>query len=142
MGKHDDIINLERPYDPIHQPMSLHNRAAQFAPFDALTGFCGRIWESSRLTENRIDLGEEQKLELNQKLNLLLERIKERPEATFSYFVPDKAKAGGTYRTVTGRVRKVDEYEEMVLLEDNTCIDFEDILTRGSELFAEDEYYE
>lgn len=137
MGKHDDIINLERPYAPIHQPMSLHNRAAQFAPFDALTGFGGRIYESSRLTEERIDLGEEQKLELNQRLNLLLEHIKERPEAAFTYFVPDKAKDGGAYRTVTARVRKVDEYEEMVLLEDDTCIDFEDILTIESGLFSE-----
>lgn len=128
MGKHNDIINLPRPHDPAHQPMSLHNRAAQFAPFDALTGFGGRIWESSRITKQRIELTEERQLEINQKLTLLLEHLKERPEVAITFFVPDKTKTGGSYITEHSRVRKVDEYEERIFLENDTCIAFDDIL--------------
>lgn len=136
MGRHDNIINMERPVDLVHQPMSLHNRAAQFAPFDALTGFGGRIWESSRITEQRIELGDERKLEINRHLMLLLDNIKERPEITVTYFVPDKTKDGGAYKTQTSRVCKIDEYEERVYLENENQIAFDDILTLDSDIFS------
>ncbi|MCD7845379.1 MAG: YolD-like family protein [Oscillospiraceae bacterium] len=137
MGKYENIIHLGRPCDSNHKPMSMHNRAAQFAPFDALTGFGGRIYESSRLTKERIELCEEQKLEINQKMRLIQEHINERVEVSITYFVPDETKDGGAYRTVTGVVHKIDEYDERVRLEDNTCIAFDDILGLDGHLFAE-----
>ncbi len=141
MGRYDRIINMDRPFDPDHKPMSLHNRAAQFAPFDALTGFGGRIYESSRLTEERIELGDEQKLALNERMQIIQEHIKERPEIRITYFIPDETKDGGAYRTVTGVVHKIDEYEERVLLEDETRIAFDDIFRIEGELFSETEEY-
>ncbi|MCD8087906.1 MAG: YolD-like family protein [Oscillospiraceae bacterium] len=139
MGKYDNIMRLGRPYDPNHEPMSMHNRAAQFAPFDALTGFGGRIYESSRLTEERIELCDEQKLEINQRIRLIQEHIKERPKISITYFIPDKTKDGGAYRTVTGVVHKIDEYDERLWLEDDSCIAFVDILSLDGPLFAESE---
>lgn len=136
MGKYDHIIDMERPMDLDHEPMSLHNRAAQFAPFDALTGFGGRIWESSRITEDRIELDEEQKLCISKQLHILMEHVKESPKATFTYFIPDKTKDGGAYVKETHRVKRIDEYEERVQFENESRITFDDILIIEGELFS------
>lgn len=128
MGKYDQIIHKARPIDPKHPPMSIHNRAAQFAPFDALTGFGGRIYEVSRLTEQRMELSEELKQVINKQLLALNNQIKARPEATVTFFLPDKTKDGGAYQTITAHAVKIDTYDERLHLEDDISIAFDDIL--------------
>ncbi|MDO4632465.1 MAG: hypothetical protein Q4B01_01255 [Eubacteriales bacterium] len=128
MGKYDEIIHLSRPVDNRHPAMSLHNRAAQFAPFDALTGFGGRIYETSRLTSERIDLTEDVKQTINARLLRIEAHIKEHPLVTVTYFLPDKTKDGGSYPTVTARVLKIDIYEERLRLENDLNIAFDDIM--------------
>ncbi len=138
MGKYDQIIDMERPVDTKHKPMSIHNRAAQFAPFDALTGFGGRIYETSRLTQERMELTEDAKQVIDDKLLQIEEHIKEQPEVTVTYFLPDKTKDGGAYPTITARAVRIDTYDERLRLEDDISIAFDDIveLTMGG---AEDE---
>ena len=97
--------------------MSRMNRAAQFAPFAALTGYEESIEETARLTDCGIELSEYEIEELNAKLNFIQEHIKERPEVTITYFQPDERKEGGEYLTVTGRIRRIDEVNEILILE-------------------------
>ncbi len=126
-GKYDRIIHMERPVDNRHPGMSLHNRAAQFAPFDALTGFGGKIYETSRLTQKRIDLTEEVKQVINKQLLQIESHIKEHPLVSVTYFLPDRTKDGGSYPTVTARALKIDTYDERLRLEDDLSIAFDDI---------------
>ncbi len=133
MGKYDQIISMDRPMDPKHPPMSIHNRAAQFAPFDALTGFGGRIYETSRLTDDRMELSEDVKQVIDAKLRQIAEHIKEQPEVTVTYFVPDKTKDGGSYQTVTAPAVKIDTYEERLHLKDDIHIAFDDIVKLDKE---------
>lgn len=128
MGKYDKIIHMSRPVDNRHKPMSIQNRAAQFAPFDALTGFGGRIHETSRLTEKRVEITEEIRQVINEQLRRIEERIKEQPEVTVTYFLPDKTKDGGSYQTITARVLKIDVYDERLRMEDDLSIAFDDIV--------------
>ena len=115
---YDDIINLPH-YEPKHHPrMSMWNRAAQFAPFAALTGYDAAIRESGRLTDDWIDLRESGNEELNRKMELLLSELSERPLVTIEFFLPDSHKSGGSYQTCTGNVKRIDEYEK--------CIEFTD----------------
>ena len=102
--------------------MSRMNRAAQFAPFAALTGYEESIEETARLTDRRIELSEYEIEELNAKLNFIQEHIKERPEATITYFQPDGRKEGGSYITVTGKVRRIDEANKVLVFEDEKII--------------------
>lgn len=128
MGKYDQIINLDRPFDSKHPAMSIHNRAAQFAPFDALTGFGGRIHEVSRLTDARIELTDEIKQVINDQLRQIEAHIKEQPLVTVTYSLPDKAKDGGSYQTLTAPAVKIDTYDERLHLEDDISIAFDDII--------------
>lgn len=128
MGKYDQIINLDRPFDSKHPAMSIHNRAAQFAPFDALTGFGGRIHEVSRLTDARIELTDEIKQVINDQLRQIEAHIKEQPLVTVTYFLPDKTKDGGSYQTLTAPTVKIDTYDERLHLEDDISIAFDDII--------------
>ncbi len=127
MNKYENIIDLPRPEDLKHKPMSLHNRAAQFAPFDALTGFGGRIYETSRLTRERIELSDEMKSVINEKLRQISMNIKSHPMVSVTYFIPDKTKSGGDYQTLSARVLKINAYDERLLLEDEISIAFDDI---------------
>ena len=96
---YDDIINLPH-YEPKHHPrMSMWNRAAQFAPFAALTGYDAAIQESNRVTDDWIDLGESGNEELNRKMELILSKLSEQPQVTIEYFVPDEHKEGGSYQS-------------------------------------------
>ena len=108
--------------------MSRMNRAAQFAPFVALTGYEESIEETARLTNRRIELGEYEIEELNAKLNFIQEHIKEHPEVTITYFQPDERKEGGAHITVTGKVRRIDEVNRVVVFEDERTI-FIDVIT-------------
>ena len=125
---YDDIIHLPRPVSKKHPPMPLSKRAAQFLPFAALTGFEAEIAETARLTQDAPELGEDALVALDEQLSLLRARLNEHPEITVTRFVPDERKAGGRYETVTGRVRRLDEANRVLLLTDGVRIDLDDLV--------------
>ena len=120
--KYDDIINMPHHVSTTHPQMPLHDRAAQFSPFAALTGHEDAIKETARLTDEWMEPDDDRKSELNGKLQELLARIGEKPPVTVTYFIPDEQKAGGTYVTVTGKLKKINEYDRMLVLEDGLTI--------------------
>ena len=134
---YDDIINLSRPISPKHPPMSMLNRAAQFSPFAALTGYDAAVKETARLTDEKIALDEYAKSMLSDKLQMIAEHIDDLPQVTFTYFVPDKKKSGGAYVSVTGKVKEIDEFERIVILDGGTRIPIREIYGIESGLFAE-----
>lgn len=131
-----DIINQSRPVSSKHPPMSMLNRAAQFSPFAALTGYDAAVKETARLTDEKIALDEYAKSMLSDKLQMIAEHIDDLPEVTFIYFVPDKKKSGGAYISVTGIVKEIDEFEWIVVLGDGTRIPIRGIYGIESGLFA------
>ena len=134
--RYDDIINLPHHVSQKHAPMARADRAAQFAPYAALTGYDAVIRETGRLTDARIEPDEEALTALNMKFRLLMDALGDAPEITLLVFRPDARKAGGAYLTVTGRVRKVDEYERLMTLQDGTKIPMDDILDMTGALFS------
>ena len=124
MEEYDDIINLPHHVSKNHPPMPMMNRAAQFAPFAALTGYDAVINETGRLTDGFIELDENKKELLSRKIAELLEEIDERPLVTITFFKPDKRKAGGSYSTVSGQLKKVDEFNQVLVMENDTTIPF------------------
>ena len=116
--RYDDVINRQHPTSKKHPRMSNMNRAAQFAPFAALTGYEESIAETARLTDRRIELSEYEIEELNAKLNFIQDHIKEHPKVTVTYFQPDERKEGGAYITVSGKVRRIDEVNKTVMFEE------------------------
>ena len=128
MGKYDDIINLPHYISSKHPRLSIEQRAAQFAPFAALTGYGNSINETARLTDNRIELNEEEKENINIKLQELKNKITTMPQVTITYFVPDVKKDGGEYITKMNRLKKIDEYKKIIILEDKTIIPIEEII--------------
>ena len=120
--KYEDIIHRSRPVSARHLPMSGYDRAAQFSPFAALTGYDGVIEETARLTEREVTLDVGAEAELDEKLRRIRETIHLRPEVTVTYFQPDSRKSGGAYVTVTGRVKKIDEYAQSLCFADGTAI--------------------
>lgn len=135
MGKYDDIINLPHPTSQKRPRMSVQDRAAQFSPFAALTGYDAAIRETARLTEERIELNEYEQAVLDQRIILLQEHLKDLPEVTITYFQPDERKEGGKYCSLTGAVKKIDSYERQLVLADKSKIPIESILNLESELF-------
>ena len=113
-------------YDDLH-PMSTHDRAAQFSPFAALVGYGDAIAETARLTDSKIELTEDETLELNANLNRLLDSLDEQPQISVTYFVPDEKKDGGAYVTASGHIKRVDEAEQLLILEEGDKIPMEDI---------------
>ena len=128
MGKYDDIIDLPHYVSETHPPMSRADRAAQFSPFAALTGYDAAVWETARVTERRIELDEGVKAELNARLNCILEHLSEHPQVSLTYFVQDEKKSGGAYRTVTGTVRKLDSFAKTLTLTDGTVVPMEEMV--------------
>ena len=124
---YDDIIHLQRPLSKKHPPMPMAKRAAQFLPFAALTGFEGEIAEAARLTEAARSLGEDALVALDEQLSLLRQRMGEQPAVSVVRFVPDERKAGGRYETVTGRLRRLDEANRVLILTDGSRIDLDTI---------------
>lgn len=133
--KYDGIINLPHKQSTKRPHMSLYDRAAQFSPFAALTGYDDAIKETGRLTDKKIDMGEENLNVLNMKFQILLDRLDEQAEVVFTYFVPDATKSGGAYVTKQGVVKKVDEYERLITLFDGTKIPMDDVLTIDGDIF-------
>lgn len=124
---YDDIIGLSRPVSKNHPPMALLDRAAQFSPFAALTGHEEAIAETARLTQPEIELDESRKLVLNECLRELIQQPENTSEVSVTYFQRDRHKEGGAYLTVFGRIKKINEYEKMLLMEDGTKIPLEEI---------------
>lgn len=116
--KYDDIIHLPHPEPKRHPRMSLEARAAQFAPFAALTGHQAVLAEAARYTEQNPGLDDQQCAELNRHVNLLLDRLEEHPMVLFTLFEEDGRKSGGRYREVKGVVAKYDEYHKMFIMLD------------------------
>ena len=136
MEKYKDIINLPHKQSTRRPHMSLLDRAAQFAPFAALTGYDDAIKETGRLTGEKIELSEEDLNLLNMKYQILIDKLHEEHEVEFTCFVPDVAKSGGVYVTKQGIVKKVDDFERLIILYDGTKIPMDDILTIEGELFS------
>lgn len=124
--RYNDIIDLPHHRSKTHEPMPLINRAAQFAPFAALTGHDAAIRETSRTTETQADLSAEKLNELSAKLTYALS-FADRPPITITYFKPDPRKDGGFYHTVTKAVKKVDEIFNQLILTDDTAIPLDKI---------------
>ena len=135
--QYNDIIDLPHHISTTRPRMSMLDRAAQFSPFAALTGYDAAIKETGRLTGQRIELTEECRAVLDRKQQVLLENLAEHPEVSVTYFVPDERKSGGTYVTVAGRVKKVDEYQRLLLLTNGTRIPLTEVLELESNLFRE-----
>ena len=114
-GAYDDIIHLPHHISPRHPRMSRRDRAAQFAPFSALTGYDGVIDETARITDGKIHLSEEAKELLDMKQKVLAEILHTRPEITVTYFLPDAKKSGGSYQTFTGNLKQIDTVEQLLL---------------------------
>lgn len=133
--RYDDIINLPNPTSKKHPRMSLSDRAAQFSPFAALTGHEAAIKETARQTDEKLMLSDEVIAELNEKLNLISETIGMQQLVRITYFVPDNKKAGGAYISYSGCVKKIDEYEHTVVMEDRTVIPIEQISDIEGEMF-------
>ena len=139
MGKYDDIIDLPHPVSEKHPHMSMYDRAAQFSPFDALTGYSESIDETARTTDRRLELSDEDKAVLDGKLSEL-ERLcaKARsarfygdvdacfPKITVTYFVPDKElhrrsrKTGGSFLKYTGTARTADTLQGFLVFENES----------------------
>ena len=132
---YEDIVNLPPHISKKHPQPTMMDRAARFAPFAAITGYEEMVLEEARITEERIDLDEGTLSILNEKLNMIQEFIDEEPEVTITYFEPDKKKSGGAYIDITGTVKRIDEYECLVIMTDGRMIRVEDIYGLESDLF-------
>ena len=125
---YEDIINMPRPVSKKRRPMPILNRAAQFAPFAALTGYDDAVEETARLTGSKIELEEYEKEEIGRQLYLIKEDIKNKPEVSITYFVPDELKDGGEYVSFKGCVKKIDELNQVVVTDDGLKIPMDFIL--------------
>lgn len=132
---YEDIINLPPHISKKHPQPSMMDRAARFAPFAAITGYEEMVLEEARVTEDRIDLDEETLSLLNEKLSMIQEFLYEEPQIKITYFEPDKKKTGGAYVSITGVVKRIDEYERLVIMTDGKKIRIEDIYGLESDLF-------
>lgn len=135
MGKYDDIISLPHHESTRHPKMSALDRAAQFLPFAALTGYDAAVRETARLTDSRAELDEIRKEELDVHLQLLREQLAQKPQVSITYFIPDTRKEGGSYFTVTGTVQKIEETQHQVIMENGTVIPIHDIYEIDSNFF-------
>ena len=133
--KYDSIINLDHYKSKKYPPMSLYARSAQFAPFAALTGYEEAVLETSRAVDRRIELDEELKAILDSKIQMLSEQIKKKHEVIFTYFVPDLTKDGGAYISVTGVIKKIDSYKQIIILEDKAEIPISEIIDISGDVF-------
>ena len=126
--KYNDIINLPHHVSATRPQMSMMDRAAQFSPFAALTGYDSAIKETARLTDQRIELDDYEKEEINDKIQLIAEHLGEDFEVVITYFRPDSKKAGGAYVDAIGIVKTIDEHERLIIFRDGKKIPIDDIL--------------
>lgn len=126
-GPYDDIIDMEHHTSSVHRHMSMIERAAQFSPFAALTGYGDQVKEAARMTQQRIILSEQQKEELDRSFREISNRIKDKPEVSIRWFEEDERKDGGLFREKTGNIRMIDPYGRMLIFADGTEIRMDDI---------------
>ena len=127
MSRYDDIINMPHHVSPTRKRMSMHDRAAQFAPFAALVGYDDAVAETARLTESRPELDEQEQRAINERLAYVADHINEQPEVRIKYFVPDERKSGGAFVEVSGQVHKVSSSDATITLADGCKIRLSDI---------------
>jgi hypothetical protein len=132
---YEDIVNLPRPVSKKHPQPPISERASRFAPFAAITGYEEMVLEEARVTEEKIDLDECALILLDRKLNILQNHLSQSPEITVTYFLPDKKKNGGAYRTITGTAKRIDPYKKLLIMNDDGKIQIEDIYKLESKLF-------
>lgn len=137
MKDYSNIINLPHHQSATRKRMSNYDRAAQFAPFAALTGHDEAIKETARLTDDCIEMGEDRLGELSEKIQLLIDKLSEQPEITVMYFVPDERKSGGSYAEKTGIVRIIDEYERKLVFYDGDKILIDRVTDFKGEIFSQ-----
>lgn len=118
MSKYDEIIDLPH-YEPRHKRMTMENRAAQFAPFAALTGHSAAIAETARLTDSMTELSTDEQTRLSRILNYAYEK---QSEVSITYFLPDQMKTGGKYENIRGRIKKIDGIERIIILSDGRIL--------------------
>ena len=136
-GKYDDIINLPHYTSEKRAKMPLHDRAAQFSPFAALTGYDAAVIEASRLTERRVELSEDSRAELDRMQRLLANIIDTKPFITITYFLPDERKSGGKCRTVRSRLLRIDNSTGNIILSDGDIIPISTITTLIPDVLAQ-----
>lgn len=134
-SEYDDIIHLPRHVSKTRQPMKRIDRAAQFSPFAALTGYDAAVKEASRETHERIDLDDYIKDQLSHKLQILEEKLQENPETEITYFKPDQKKDGGSYSSFVGTVKKIDQYRNLLIMTDATEIPIKEIIRIEGQIF-------
>lgn len=127
-GEYDDIINLPHHVSKTRPQMSMLERAAQFAPFQALSGYGAAIQETARLTEDKIELGDEDVALLNAKLQILADHLPESSEVCITWFKPDERKSGGSYVRTTGKVKRIDDVTGLISLQSGEKILIENII--------------
>ncbi len=134
MSRYDDIINLPHHVSETRKPMSMENRAAQFAPFAALSGHDGAIAETARLTSEKPELSSEELSRLSRRLVYAIEKD---AVIEITFFQPDAFKQGGSYRRVVGKVKKIDESDDVIILTDKQAVPLDCIISIESDLFDE-----
>jgi len=134
---YDDIIDLPRPVSRFHKPMSMERRAAQFAPFAALTGHGDAIAETGRVTDCRIELSEYEQERLSLRLTMLMDSASH-PKVVVRYFRPDARKAGGRYVEAGGRFSKILPDSQIMLLDSGVRIPLSDIVALEGDIFGVD----
>ncbi len=127
-AQYEDIIRLPHHQSGTHPRMSAGERAAQFSPFAALTGYEEAVKETARLTEAKVELSQDAKQRLNEKLSQIISGTEKHPGVCVTYFTADENKAGGSYVTKSGRIKAVSKWEEMLVLADQTKIPLDDIV--------------
>ena len=134
-NKYNDIINLSHHVSKTHQQMSMKMRSAQFSPFAALTVFEESVVETSRLTENKKYLTEDEKEKLDRKIQLIEKWINDKPQVIITYFKPDNKKSGGKYIDLTGAIIKIDRNRNVIIMSNKKEIIVDDIIEIKSKLF-------
>lgn len=136
--EYSDIFDRPHHVSSKRVPMSRANRAAQFSPFAALTGYDDLVAESARVTDEKHELGEYELEQLNSRIYYLRDHLSEEPEASITYFQADERKDGGSYVSFTGSVKKIDEYSKSLVLSNGTTILFQDIYAIEAPCFMEE----
>ena len=135
--KYNSIIGLPHHTSPTRKRMPNQDRAAQFAPFAALTGYDSMVEETARLTDAEDAFNEENTALLDKKLRILNELEAEHPYVEITYFIPDERKSGGRYETVYGYLKQIDKIEGAIILRDKRKIPFDKIRNIDSTAFNE-----
>lgn len=127
-NKYEDMLYLPHHVSPTHPQMPVSDRAAQFSPFAALTGYDAAIKETARRTDDFVELDEHEKILLDEQLQVLKEHLSHQPKVSVTYFSPDERKSGGVYLHISGNVTKIEEYEKKMVLSDGTKVSLTNIV--------------